>query len=222
MNRRDEHLTAVIRDLDPERDPAAAWGPQDRPTRSTPSPSRAHRRLTPALAATAVAAVVAGGLGMGVVRGPAPGVDVAPAGDPAAVVLPVPEEPYDVVAWNRSPGCLEGFREGGTAPFYDGMVLGERSPDDVVRHYARSHLAAEFVGRSRRAITGVATMQLRRGPDKVVVTWFSPEGLPVAGVDVDRTGADGTWLVGGTWACAVGPDPAEPSTPPVLSTQPKP
>lgn len=222
MNRRDEHLTAVIRDLDPERDTTPAWRAEDRPARSTPSPSRARRGLTPALAAIAIVTVVAGALGVGAVRGRTPGGDVVPGGEPAAVVLPVPEEPYDAADWNRSPGCLEGFRGGGTTPFYDVTAQGEHSPDDVIRRYARSQLAVEFVGRSRRAITRVATVQLRRGPDKVEATWFSPEGLPVAGLDVDRAGAGGTWLLGGTWACAVGPDPAEPSPTPVFTTQPKP
>lgn len=114
-----------------------------------------------------------------------------------------------------------GFREGGTAPFYDSDARGDRSPDDVLGQYVRSQLAAEFVGRSRRAITAVATVQLRRGPGKVEATWFSPEGLPVAGVEVDRVGAGGTWLLGGSWACAVGPDPAA-DEPPVPSTGPGP
>lgn len=212
MNRRDEHLTAVIRDLDPERDPAR-W------PEAAPIPEHGgRRRHVPLLAAVAVV-VVAAGVGVGAVRTLTSG--ETPAATRPAVTPPVPEQPYDPAAVKRTGGCLAGMN---TAAILDhfGLSEGEPGPDAVVREFERTVLVNDFSGRNRRAITSVAAVQLRRTPGVVEATYFSPEGLPVAGATVDRTGKRRTWVLSHHWACAVGPGPAEPSPTPALPTQSKP
>lgn len=187
MNRRDEHLTAVIRDLDPERDPAGRPGAAPEKTR--------RRHHVPVLAAVAVLVVAAG---VGAVRSMTS--HEVSAADRPAVTLPVPEEPYDAKAWERTGGCLSG-RNNAAVLDYAPAAEGDRTPDVVLRRFERDHLVNRFSGGGRRAITSVAAMQVLRGRDRVEATYFSPEGLPVAHATIGRVRENGTWVLGSHWTC---------------------